>query len=71
MKEIHHFPALGGLRDGGTIACDVVPNHRQAMRIVGEQFKHHRYLFDAIRRRFVYVGVISTESLSPVEKETK
>ena len=68
MKEIHHFPALGGLRDGGTIACEVVPNHRQAMRIVGEQFKHHRYCFDAIRQRFVYVGVIVPVSES---KETK
>ncbi len=59
---VHHFPALYGPRDGGTIAAEVIPNHGQAMKITGEQFKHHRYRFDAIRQRFEYVGVIVPQS---------
>lgn len=56
------IPAIGGPRDGGTICSEVIPNHGQAMKVEGEQFKHHRYRYDAIRQRFEYVGVIVPQS---------
>lgn len=55
MREIHHFPAYGGPRDGGVILAEVIPNPGQAMRVESR----YRYRWDAEGKRFVYCGVVT------------